>query len=295
MASSFLDATSTRAADGAATSRLETALSSEIVKLMLGDDCASAIRSSARLQAAPSSATEITALLEADDERRWAIGCYLSDVREENGANVEALVYGEFPIDAFHRLVDAACEGLETRECTFCDLGSGAGRLVVAAAMRRSWRRCVGIEALPELHALALARNTLAAAAAAATHGLGSSGALALAPCSMRWLEVTSENALDALGSVDVLFAFSTCFDSANLAAVLAAGLRPSARVVTIDCPLVPEEELTGAKRAAAHKTGCGGACFRLLQRQDDIDIGCEVSEDVDFCARSTAYIWQRL
>ena len=146
--------------------------------------------------------------------------------------------------------------------------------------MRRSWRRCIGIEALAELHALALARNAHAAAAVAAAHDSSSrSGrscnAPAIAPCEMRWLDVTAENALDALGAVDVLFAFSTCFDNAKLAAVLAAGLRPPARVITIDS-LGPN--CLGA-------SGDGGG-FELLQRYDDVDICCEVSEELDL-ARS--------
>ena len=150
--------------------------------------------------------------------------------------------------------------------------------------MRRSWRRCIGIEALAELHALALARNAHAAAAVAAAHDSSSrSGrscnAPAIAPCEMRWLDVTAENSLDALGAVDVLFAFSTCFDNAKLAAVLAAGLRPPARVITIDSLVAPEDERSlGA-------SGDGGG-FELLQRYDDVDICCEVSEELDL-ARS--------
>ena len=125
--------------------------------------------------------------------------------------------------------------------------------------MRRSWRRCIGIEALAELHALALARNAHAAAAVAAAHDSSSrSGrscnAPAIAPCEMRWLDVTAENALDALGAVDVLFAFSTCFDNAKLAAVLAAGLRPPARVITIDSLVAPEDESAASERVVTEE-----------------------------------------
>ena len=157
--------------------------------------------------------------------------------------------------------------------------------------MRRSWRRCIGIEALAELHALALARNAHAAAAVAAAHesssrSCRSCNAPAIAPCEMRWLDVTAENALDALGAVDVLFAFSTCFDNAKLAAVLAAGLRPPARVITIDSLVAPEEQLAGEPRERSLGASGDGGGFQLLQRYDDVDICCEVSEELDL-ARS--------
>ena len=99
---------------------------------------------------------------------------------------------------------------------------------MLAAAARYPWAKCVGIEALPELHHMAGRLHALAIDAAAAEDGG------ALSPCEFRALEVSPATAAEALGAVDVLFAFSTCFDDVALADLLAAGLRPGARVVTV-------------------------------------------------------------
>ena len=61
-----------------------------------------------------------------------------------------ALVYGEFPLPFFHRVLERACAqagvGTNRSEATFADLGSGTGRLVLWAAATDEWRRCVGVE-----------------------------------------------------------------------------------------------------------------------------------------------------
>ena len=46
---------------------------------------------------------------------------------------MEDLVYGEFPIDAFHRLCDAACEDLVTSEAPFA---TSAAVQVVSSSLR---------------------------------------------------------------------------------------------------------------------------------------------------------------
>ena len=84
-----------------------------------------------------------------------------------------------------------------------------------------------------------------------------------------RELEVSPETAEEALGAVDVLFAFSTCFDDVALAGMLAAGLRPGARVVTVDSMLPNRGDPAAA----------GVPRFRLLQRATI----CE----------HTAYVWE--
>jgi tRNA G46 methylase TrmB len=70
--------------------------------------------------------------------------------------------YGEFPLPLFGELVDraacyaAACPDGRRSDAEFLDLGSGAGRLVLAAAaMSNPWKRCRGVEYLPSLHLLA--------------------------------------------------------------------------------------------------------------------------------------------
>ena len=72
-----------------------------------------------------------------------------------------------------------------------------------------------------------------------------------------------------ALRAVDVLFAFSTCFDDVALSDTLAAGLQPGARVVTVDSML--------PNRGDPH--AAGRPRFRLLRR-------------APLCEH-TAYVWE--
>ena len=79
--------------------------------------------------------------------------------------------YGEFPLPLFGELIDKAssyanvCSGGTRMDAEFLDLGSGAGRLVLAAAaMSNPWKTCRGVEYLPSLHSLALEKLTEAKA-----------------------------------------------------------------------------------------------------------------------------------
>jgi hypothetical protein len=72
--------------------------------------------------------------------------------------------YGEFDFYFFAQLLDRAHElyfdsdnsdsdNTDWQDKVFCDIGSGTGRLVLAAAgLHPSWRKCRGIELLPGLH-----------------------------------------------------------------------------------------------------------------------------------------------
>jgi hypothetical protein len=71
----------------------------------------------------------------------------------------QELVYGEFDVPCFARILDRACELLQLQEHSnnkddkvFCDLGSGTGRLVLAAAALHRWKLVRGIELLPGIH-----------------------------------------------------------------------------------------------------------------------------------------------
>lgn len=75
----------------------------------------------------------------------------------------ECFTYGEFDIFFFAELLDEAYDiwKEQNRDDTsqgwtdkvFCDIGSGAGRLVVAAAaLHPTWKVCRGIELLPSMH-----------------------------------------------------------------------------------------------------------------------------------------------
>ena len=64
-----------------------------------------------------------------------------------------ALSYGEFALPFFFQLLALARPVAGER---FCDVGSGCGRLVLAAALAHRWKGACGVEMLSELHALAL-------------------------------------------------------------------------------------------------------------------------------------------
>ena len=63
----------------------------------------------------------------------------------------------QFDVSNFQEALDAALavSGRSTSEMNFCDLGSGGGRLVLAAAARHKWKCCLGVELLPALNDLA--------------------------------------------------------------------------------------------------------------------------------------------
>ena len=126
-------------------------------------------------------------VLDQDEQDRFTLATVLHQSREEAEQDRTELTYGEFDLDGFHHALDCAVDGLpDLRRCTFCDLGSGAGRLVLAAAARYPWAKCVGIEALPELHHMAGRLHALAIDAAATADEF-----CALSPCEFRALEVS--------------------------------------------------------------------------------------------------------
>ena len=60
------------------------------------------------------------------------------------------LVYGEFPLDLFLKLIDRSSHhaGLPEDRCgaRMADIGSGVGRLVFWAAAHHRWKQCLGVE-----------------------------------------------------------------------------------------------------------------------------------------------------
>jgi hypothetical protein len=76
----------------------------------------------------------------------------------------QEFVYGEFDAMFFAHVLDRAhalyFENLPNKQPdwtdkVFCDLGSGTGRLVLAAAALHRWRKCYGVELLESIHAAA--------------------------------------------------------------------------------------------------------------------------------------------
>ena len=191
-----------------------------------------AVRVSAPRLAEPLQDAWIKQVLDPSEDDRWALATLLQGEREAADDDRQELTYGEWPLEGFLDALDLAVIGLsELDSLTFCDLGSGTGRLVLAAAARYPWARCIGIEALEALHDVSdtLQAAAVEAAAASSHH---------LSPCEFRALEVSPETARQQLGEVDIVFVFSTCFDDVTLADTLAAGMKPGARVLTVDALL---------------------------------------------------------
>lgn len=67
----------------------------------------------------------------------------------------QSLTYGEFDFYFFAELLDRALF-FSARESwcdtVFCDVGSGTGRLVLAAHQLHAWKECRGVEILPQVH-----------------------------------------------------------------------------------------------------------------------------------------------
>ena len=128
-----------------------------------------------------SDSTWLRGVLDQDEQDRFTLATHLHHSREVAEQDRTELTYGEFDLDGFHEALDCAVDGLpDLSRCTFCDLGSGAGRLVLAAAARYPWERCIGIEALPDLHHMAGLLHAVAIDAAA------EAGGAALSPCEHR-------------------------------------------------------------------------------------------------------------
>lgn len=168
---------------------------------------------------------------------------------------------------AFHKEGD--CPG---EECPFeetpnafqpslVDIGSGAGRLILAASTMRAWRSVVGIEASKPLAGLGAAaiqklekENVLPEGLVRSVHadanlGSGSVECLFDASCPADPAGVGDGGAIaaaaSALAGADVALAYSTAFPSPDglrlpeLSAALEAVMRPGAVVVTTDKWLV--------------------------------------------------------
>ena len=80
------------------------------------------------------------------------------------GGSVDtALTYGEYDLGFFATLVDRALDGGDGAGHSFVDVGSGCGRLVLAASeLWPALARVSGVESVAELHALAAAASSAA-------------------------------------------------------------------------------------------------------------------------------------
>mmetsp|Transcript_62899 Transcript_62899/g.172774 ORF Transcript_62899/g.172774 Transcript_62899/m.172774 type:complete len:469 (-) Transcript_62899:124-1530(-) len=157
------------------------------------------------------------------------------EIEENEGAS--ALTYGEFEVGCFHLLLEHAVglSGGDSSTITFCDLGSGGGRLVLSAAAAWPFRRCVGVELLATLHEMAIGMH-------GAARQVADKLDRPLAPCTFERLDLTDTAAAAHLADCGIAFAFSTCFGDARFATALRHNLPAGCLVVTIDA-LMPNLE----------------------------------------------------
>lgn len=155
-------------------------------------------------------------------------------------AGAGSLTYGELTWASLLQVLRSLSLMLgEARNLTFSDLGSGFGRVVLgvacfdlpsdAAATQYRFRRCVGVEIEPKLHAAATAAlqrltdHPIGGALVGSRVELICADALA---SSEQWLE-----------GCDVLYVCCTCFDTpllAKIGSLLDKTLREGAIVITV-------------------------------------------------------------
>lgn len=173
------------------------------------------------------------------------------EVEQGHMARMTELTYGEFDLGFFWELLHAAAPRPSER---FVDVGSGCGRLVLAAALAHDWRLAMGIELLQGLHNLAeCSYATLEREASTVDN-------IKLAPCAFLNEEV--DTALPKLFSTGdseaaVVFVYASCWPSVGphltkLSRSLAAVLPLGSRVITIDKQLVSSDETASADGAGS-------------------------------------------
>lgn len=172
------------------------------------------------------------------------------------------LTYGEFDVDFFCRLVEMA---LPQRGDVFLDVGSGNGRLAIAAAsmLPLTWSLARGVEIVPQLHESAESAKQRAAE-------------LESEICPLEFVLADIHERLDLLTDVDVCFCYSTAFSASGpylsqLSATFGLGLREGARVITVDKMLLSDGpwqyEAIGSLEARNREVGTStGYVYRVVK-----------------------------
>lgn len=152
----------------------------------------------------------------------------------------QAMTYGEFDISFFSKILRRTAQLMPSgNNVHFCDVGSGAGRIVLATALLEpNWSTYSGIEVIPELDGLAKKTRS-----AAQSHLSSDDNANGLERCEFYCEDMTSDAAADVLRRSDVIFCYSTCLttDSDGLTvkmlsdALSSAPVKDSAFVITVD------------------------------------------------------------
>jgi predicted RNA methylase len=78
-----------------------------------------------------------------------------TQAKVKNNKEYKDLIYGEIPITILNDIFSET----ECKDGVFYDLGSGTGKLVLAAHMLGNFSKCVGIELLGDLHKVAVEKQ----------------------------------------------------------------------------------------------------------------------------------------
>lgn len=202
------------------------------------------------------------------------------------------LTYGEWDLPFFAQLVDRSFShfkagfrgntvGEDWTGATFVDIGSGGGRLVLAAAALHRWRLCRGVEILPGLHAMAEANVAKCQNSPGISMGGDFAGALPGSGLPLCPTELTcgsiDDPATTFIGDVDCAFVASSCM-SPEVMQMIATAVGTQCRAGTVITTTDYELPLEGS---------VGGRPWRMEQL-DTVDGYCWVVGGL-----STAYIYR--
>lgn len=151
--------------------------------------------------------------------------------------------YGEYDLPFFTLLVDKAIGhygGGDLKDSVFCDIGSGTGRLVVAAAsLYPSFQQCKGVELLNSIHVVA--RETLGKCD---TIGPNLYLPSEPEPLEMAPIDLTCGSFEDVyFGDADLIFCFSSCMSGAipGISKAVGKQCKPGTIVITTEYQLESE------------------------------------------------------
>ena len=173
------------------------------------------------------------------DRRSIAYDAALSQTQKFTAEGIplagDSMVYGEFDISFFSKLLQ--CAEPNPGEI-FVDAGSGAGRLVLAAALLRpqKFANCHGVELSSPLHDAAIS---------ARYEFENIQDAPPIAPCQYTLSDCMEGEGLEAIQSADVVFSYAVTWANdethAKLVRCLAQNLSNGARIISVDLPLKDE------------------------------------------------------
>ena len=208
--------------------------------------------------------------------------------RDASGMNASSLVYGEIQFRSFGLTLEkiknvygkpgvgtSGARGVMQTpgEGVFYDLGSGAGKPVVAAAALFAFERCVGVEFLPGLVKASLdAKATYEAVGAPLLEAQRGAGGAERAPApAVDFFEAdVTDLAAHDWSHADVVFTNSTCFDDSMMVVIArkAAKLKKGAFFITFTKKL-PSVHFD-VRESQLYQMSWGGATVFIQQKTDD-------------------------